>query len=162
MKNRFIKGILSSLPLWMACILTSCLTAGLEDLPAFEEAEITDVRFEFRYKDASAPWIDGEPMVRIVNLTTQNRVIDTNAATITCALQVPAAADAFTEAVRGQVSLASLAGKFNLSTAAVIAPVEGAPVLGIPGDFSGPRKYKVTAADGTTKTWTVHVTGLNK
>ena len=149
--------------LWMmACMLTSCLTAGLDELPAFEEAEITDVTFEYRYKDPNSVWIDGEQTVKWVNLPVQNRVIDSGAGTVTCTLQVPAADATFTDAIRAQVSLSSVVGKFYISTAASIAPVEGAPTLGTPGDFSSPRKYRVTAADGTTKTWTVHVTGLNR
>jgi len=163
MKNKFIKQIASSLPLWiMALMLTSCLRMGLEDLPAFEEAEITDVRFEYRFKDPNTVWIDGEETVKWVNLTVQNRVIDSGAGTITCTLQTPDADATFTESIRQQVSLSNIVGKFYLSTAATIAPVEGAPTLGVPGDFSAPRKYMVTAADGTTKTWTVHVTALNK
>lgn len=145
-----------------ACVLTSCLTAGLDELPAFEEAEITDVTFEYRYKDPSSTWIDGEQNVKWVSLPVQNRVIDSGAGTVTCTLTVPAANATFTESIRAQVSLSSIAGKFYISTAAGIAPLEGAPTLGVPGDFSSPRKYRVTAADGTTKTWTVHVTGLNR
>ncbi|MDR1455292.1 MAG: hypothetical protein LBJ01_06550 [Tannerella sp.] len=154
-----MKRIAGLLPLWiLACMMTSCLTAGLDDLPAFEEAEITDVRFEFRYKDPASLGIDGEPIDRWVNLTVSDRVISAEAATVACTLQVPAADGPFTEALRGQVSLSGLVGKFYLSTAAKIEPVEGAPVLGIPGDFSAPRKYKVTAADGkTSKIWTVTV-----
>jgi hypothetical protein len=158
-----MKRTASLLPLWLAaCLLTSCLTAGLEELPAFEEAEITDVNFEYRYKDPGSVWIDGEQTVKWINLPVQNRVIDSGAGTVTCTLQVPAADGAFTEAIRGQVALNSLAGKFYLSAAARIEPLEGAPTLGAPGDFSAPRKYKVTAANGTSKTWTVHVTALNR
>jgi hypothetical protein len=158
-----MKRMAGLFPLWMmACVLTSCLTAGLDELPAFEEAEITDVTFEYRYKDPGSVWIDGEQAVRWINLPVQNRIIDSNAGTVTCTLQVPAADGAFSEAIRAQVSLNSIAGKFYISTAAGIAPVEGAPTLGIPGDFSAPRKYRVTAASGTAKVWTVHVTGLNR
>ena len=77
-------------------------------------------------------------------------------------MTVPAASGAFTETIRGQVSLASLVGKFNISTAAAIEPVEGSPTLGIPGDFSAPRKYRVTAANGASQVWTVHITSLDK
>jgi hypothetical protein len=163
MKSKFMKRMAGILPLWMmACMMTSCLTAGLDELPAFEEAEITDVTFEYRYKDPGSVWIDGEQIVKWINLPVQNRVIDSNAGTVTCTLQVPAADGTFTEAIRAQVSLSSITGKFYLSAAASIAPVEGAPRLGVPGDFSAPRKYRVTAANGTAKVWTIHVTGLNR
>ena len=43
----------------------------------------------------------------------------------------------------------------DLSTAARITPLNGAPKLGNPGDFSAKEfKYQVTAADGTKKEWT--------
>jgi hypothetical protein len=163
MRKKVIKQIAGLLPLWLcACLMTSCLTAGLEELPNFEEAEITDVNFEYRFKDPNSQWIDGEPIVKWVNLQVQNRVIDSNTGTITCTLQTPATDGVFTDAIRAQVSLSSIAGKFYLSTAATIAPLEGAPVLGIPGDFSAPRKYRVTAANGSEKVWTIQVTALNK
>jgi hypothetical protein len=146
----------------MVSMLTSCLTAGLEDIPEFEDAEITDVRFEFRYKDPNNKWIDGENNVCWVNLTVQNRVIDKNACTVTCTLAVPGASETFPESIRSGVSLSNIVGKFYLSTAASISPVEGSPTLGVPGDFSSARKYKVIAASGASKVWTVSVTGLTK
>ncbi|MDR0845709.1 MAG: hypothetical protein LBN71_10860 [Tannerella sp.] len=162
MKSTFIKYFKAGLCLWLIGMFTSCLTSGLEELPAFDTADITDIRFDFRYKDASSTWIDNEPVVKVVSLTIQNKVIDTASGTVTCTLAVPAANGTFTEAIRQQVSLTSVVGRFYLSTAAVIVPVEGAPVLGVPGDFSATRKYKVTAADGTTKVWTISVTNLSK
>ncbi len=94
-----------------------------EDLPAFEEANITDVKFDFRYKDPTDEWINGEPIVKVVTLTVGDKVINTEAGTITCTVTVPAA-DIFTEAIRNTVALTNLVGKFNLSTA-VIAPQDG-------------------------------------
>ncbi|MDE7236705.1 MAG: hypothetical protein K2N66_02660, partial [Paramuribaculum sp.] len=43
----------------------------------------------------------------------------------------------------------------NISTAAVIEPLDGAPALGVPGDWSKPNKYQITAANGKKKVWTV-------
>lgn len=162
MKNRISNYWKSALLLLSVLMFSSCLTGNLDDLPAFDEAEITDVKFDFRYKDASDEWIDGEPTVKVVGLTVQNKVVDPKAGTITCTLAVPAADGPFTETIRNGVVLTSIVGKFNLSTAASIAPMEGAPKLGVPGDFSAVRKYKVTAANGDTKVWTVHITGLTK
>lgn len=162
MKNRIINYWKSTLFLLSVLMFSSCLTGNLEDLPSFDEAEITDVKFDFRYKDVNDEWLDGEPTVKVVVLSVQNKVIDSEAGTITCTISVPAADGPFTETIRNGVVLTSIVGKFNLSTAAAIAPMEGAPKLGVPGDFSAARKYKVTAANGTTKVWTVHVTGLTK
>lgn len=39
----------------------------------------------------------------------------------------------------------------NISTAAMIQPIDGAAVLGKPGDWSKPNKYEITAADGSKR-----------
>lgn len=162
MKKNMIKLVKNSLLLMLVLVCSSCLEGNLDDLPAFEEANITDVKFDFRYKDPTDVWIDGEPIVKVVTLTVSDKVIDANSGTITCKVSVPAADGPFTEAIRGTVALTNLVGKFNLSTAAVIAPQDGAPTLGSPGDFSATRRYLVTAANGTKKDWTIQITALNK
>lgn len=162
MKKNMIKLMKSSLLLMFVLVCSSCLKGNLDDLPAFEEANITDVKFDFRYKDLTDEWINGEPVVKVVTLTVSDKVINAETGTITCTVTVPAADGPFTEAIRNMVALTNLVGKFNLSTAAVIAPQDGAPTLGTPGDFSATRRYLVTAANGTKKDWTIQVTALNK
>ena len=49
----------------------------------------------------------------------------------------------------------------TLSAAAKIEPISGFPRLGIPGDWSKPNEYKVTAANGSTKKWTFTITGID-
>lgn len=51
MKKNMIKLVKNSLLLMLVLVCSSCLKGNLEDLPAFEEANITDVKFDFRYKD---------------------------------------------------------------------------------------------------------------
>jgi hypothetical protein len=43
----------------------------------------------------------------------------------------------------------------NLEKGCKIEPLEGAPSFGVYGDFSSPRKYKVTAPSGNSAEWTV-------
>lgn len=162
MKKNRLKTVTQSLILLLAVVCSSCLRGDLVDLPAFEDAEITDVKFDFRYKDVTDEWINGEPVVKVVGLTVENKKIDSASGTITCSLAVPAASGPFTEAIRNTVTLSSVVGKCNLSTAAVIEPNEGSPILGTPGDFTSARKYTVTAANGKQKEWTIQVTALNK
>ena len=162
MKKNIVKWMNNALLLMLLLACSSCLDGNMDDLPAFEEANITDVKFDFRYKDPSDVWIDGEPIVKVVTLTVENKVINAEAGTITCTITVPPADGSFTEEIRNTVALTNLVGKFNLSTAAVIAPQDGAPTLGVPGDFSTTRRYLVTAANGTKKAWTIQVTALNK
>ena len=69
----------------------------------------------------------------------------------------------FTDAVRQNVSLSNLIAYIDLSTAARIMPLNGAPKLGSPGDFSAKEfKYQVTAADGTKREWTIKITDFVK
>ena len=86
-----IKLVKNSLLLMLVLVCSSCLKGNLEDLPAFEEANITDVKFDFRYKDPTDEWINGEPIVKVVTLTVGDKVINTEAGTITCTVTVPAA-----------------------------------------------------------------------
>jgi len=157
-----IKYIFLGLMFGSLTLLTSCLKSGLEDLPVYTDCDITNIYFEYRYKDSTSLWIDGSPIVKYVTLVV-TKTINTVANTVTVSLVVPAASGSFTVTERAKVALTNLVCSVNLSTAAKIEPIEGAPILGMPGDFSAPRKYLVTAADGvTTKTWTITVTSLNK
>ena len=45
----------------------------------------------------------------------------------------------------------------NLSQGAICEPIDGSTALGVPGDWSKPNKYKVTAADGSVKIWTLKI-----
>ena len=149
--------------------LTGCLDKGLEELPAFEEAKIINVFTEYRFKDATAKNVDGSPKVNIVSLpvarTFKLRENTPGAATDSVLLEVtiPQASGAFSAAVRDKVSASDLVVYGNISTAAGITPLAGSPVLGVPGDFSAPRQYQVTAADGkNSRLWTIKITKLIK
>lgn len=162
MKKNIIKLVKNTLFLMLVLVCSSCLRGNLDDLPAFEDADITDVKFDFRYKDMTDVWINGEPIVKVVTLSVGNKVINAETGSVTCTITVPEANGSFNEEIRNTVSLTNIVGKFNLSTAAIITPQDGAPTLGTPGDFSVPRKYLVTAANGTKKDWTIQITALNK
>ena len=132
--------------------LTSCLKYGLEELPAFEDADITDFYFEYRYTIT-------QNLTRIgfQRLTNVSKTISDQSVNIT--VSVPAASGTFTEAERAKVNLNNIVGYCYLSTAATITPIDGAPTLGKSGNFSSPVKYKVTAANGkTSKIYTITVT----
>lgn len=142
MKKIFICFII----ILFAGITSSCLKSNLEDLPAFKDADITSFSFEYR-------WI-ADGVVNIKSLS-NDAVINVETSTVVNTVTIPDASGEFTEAVRNQVTLSNLVGSCHISTAAKIEPQNGAAKLGVPGNFSGSLQYKVTAADGTTKTWTV-------
>lgn len=158
-----IKFIIAGVLFFSLTIFTSCMKDGLGELPAFTDADITNIYFEYRYEDPTSLWTDGTAIVKNVTLAVATKNIDATAKTINVTVTVPAVNGSFTSDERAKVALTNLVCMTNISTAATIAPADGAPLLGKPGDFSAPRKYLVTAADGvTTKSWTITVTVLNK
>ncbi len=158
-----IKFIVVGLMFCSLTLFTSCLKSGLDDLPAYTDANITNIYFEYRYQDPTSTWTDGSAKVKYVTLTVASKTIDNTANTATVTLTAPAASGTFTDTERAKVALTNIVCTTNVSTAASVKPLEGSPTLGVPGDFSSPRKYLITAADGkTTKTWTITVTALNK
>ncbi len=142
------------LPLLAAC--------SWEDLPAYEEAEITGVQFYYRWASTTdKDPITGEPMVREQRLNVSGN-IDDETGKVEVQVSLPGTNSTFTADVRNGVSLNNLVCQVSLSTAARIAPADGNKVLGVPDDWSKPHSFVVTAADGTKKSWTITVTALNK
>lgn len=153
----FIKYLLMSL---LCTCLSSCLTAGLDDdLPVYTEAEVTAFNFEYRW--AIQEGISEKMQVK--TLTTKT-LINNDEGLIECTITVPKASGTFTDEVRSQVSLSNIVGYATISTAASIAPIGSAPVLGKVGDFSqSDLVYEVTAADNKNKKqWRLVITGLSK
>lgn len=137
--------------------MTSCIEWGLDELPVYAEAEVTSFNLEHRYIVKNA---NGVEKMTIVTLNTDVQINKENGV-ITITASIPAPTSSLTQDERRKISLTSIVGYAKLSPAAKIEPIEGAPALGIPGDFSSERKYKVTAADGkTSKIWTVKVNPL--
>ncbi|NMH86874.1 DUF5018-related domain-containing protein [Flavivirga algicola] len=149
-----MKNIIKFIPvIILSLVFTSCLKSDLDELPAFEEAEITQFRFEYRWFDESST------QLKVVQIDTESTI---NGASVDCILTVPDADGDFTTAIKNQVSLSNIVGYADISTAATMAPVGNTPVLGTPGDFSsGNLQYEVTAADGTKKTWTLNIVSFN-
>lgn len=149
---------------WLLCLMLLPILASCdwEDLPAYEEADITGVQFYYRWASTTDfDPITEEPMVREQRLNVSGN-IDDETCEVTVAVSLPAANSTFTEEVRNGVTLNNLVGQVSLSSAARIAPADGNKVLGVPDDWSVPHTFVVTAANGTKKTWTITVTGLNK
>lgn len=140
-------------------IFTSC---GWEDLPSYEEADITGVQFRYRWKsDVYKDDITGEPLILEMQMGSQPK-IDAEAGTIEVTVNVPNPQSYFTSEVRETVEQNNLVGQVTLSTAARIAPADGHKVLGRPDDWTVPHNFVVTAADGTKKNWTITVVAFNK
>ncbi len=148
----------------LAMIFSSCLKSGLEDLPEFEGKEITGVtRIEYRFVGERVSEASGQKIVEYVELKQSTAPeIDTDNATVKISVVVPSTNTIFTQAEREKCSNKNVVVIVGLSTAARISPLDGAPKLGVPGDWSKPNKYKVTAADGSSKDWTIEVVKFEK
>lgn len=146
--------------------LSSCLTQGLDELPAFDDAKIVNVFVEHRYKDNSDEWIDGSNVVKFQKLDISRKFVTAEESgspydSIIIEPTIPKPSGSFTAEERLNVTLEHIVVYVNISTAAKIEPIDGAPKLGVPGDFSKPRKYKVTAADNkTTSEWVIMIKPL--
>lgn len=150
MKN-IVKFVLCTLFL---ISFSSCLKMGLDDLPTSDNAEITNVKFEYRWWDETAE------QLRVVELTTNNNITDH---TISSTITVPAVTENFTSEIRNQVSLTNIVCLTDISAGASIRPLDGSPALGTPGDFSGKAySYLVVAADGSEIEWKINIIALNK
>ncbi len=155
-----MKKILNLILLSVAMLsLNSCLKSNLDDLPAFADAEISSVRgVQYRYySDDMVPGTT-DPIVKNISLGVTSEV-SSEAGTIAVNLTTPSS---FPAGELGNLSRSNLVVYVAISTAARIAPINGAPVLGVPGDWTRENQYMVTAADGTTKVWTIHIESLTK
>lgn len=145
--------------LLIGVITSSCITAGLEDLPVYQEAEILDFRLEYRYTKTHD---NGVESLAVTTLGGEVDILE-ESAKITLSPTVPDASSSFPELERQKVSLSNIVAYAKLSPAAEIQPLNGAPELGVPSNFSQERQYKVIAADGkTTKVWTIVIKPLKK
>ena len=138
-------------------LIASC---SKEDLPAYEEAEITKVGAYHRFYSGDKDALTGENIVAEKELDRTND-IDSDNGIATAVFTIPAAGGKFTEAERSKVSLNNLVVYVNISTAARVTPLDGSPKFGVPADWTQEHNYSVMSADGTKKIWTIKVS-LNK
>ena len=139
----------------LTVVSTSCLKHDLEDLEVYSENDIVSVQGVYwRWIGTEVIPGSGEHQVLQKQMNVRDPKIDKEAATLDFKYQIPSN---FPQDQKSQVTASKLVVVLNISPAAIIEPVEGAPRLGAPGDWSKANKYKVTAADGSTKVWTVTV-----
>lgn len=154
--KKYIKHLTFNLGLlFIVLAMSSCLTGGLDDLPAYSDAEITNVKFEHRWKRLISNEAGQDIyQLAVVSMTTDCKFQEN---TINCTITVPETGNPsmFTEDIRNEVSLDKIVGMVSISTAATIKPIGDSSKFGDFGDYTVARKYLVTAADGTKKEWTI-------
>lgn len=139
--------------MFITMICTSCLESNLEGLDTYTGNEITSVQgVYYRYYSSDKINASGQVAVKQVSLNVSNTDKDANTGRLNFTVTIPTN---FPEAEKEKIKSSELVVVFNISTAAIIEPVDGAPKLGTPGDWNKPNRYKVTAADGSQIIWTV-------
>lgn len=151
--KRYVYTILSAVMVMIA--LTGCIDHGFDELDTYSNANIESVNGVFyRWKTSSTDPLTGEPLVRQVQLSRVSQEIDADAATCT---YTATPATNFPEDQLSSLSISNLVVVLNISTAATITPIQGSPALGVPADWSQPHMYRIKAADGSYKDWTVTI-----
>lgn len=156
----------------LASSLTSCLYHDLEDLENSSEKEMTSVEYSYRflYNDTIKKGTVNEEIqegrVCEVIFSKDMEKIEENGrkgfkTTLTHSLNSIQKAgpsgsvtkEMLYETFKNQIAqdgLSKLWVYASISDAAILSPLEGAPEMGKPGDFSEDRLYRVTAADGSS------------
>jgi len=166
--------VLSALTLVM---MGSCLKKGYEELPNSSDNKLTAVSYSYRflYNDTIQK---GTPMQeieldRVCEIVFKNMAVafDTNGQkgyTTTISYDInsvkktgPSGSvtkqmlfDEFKKRIQKDL-LTNLWVTITVSDVSVVSPLNGAPVLGKPGDFSQDRSYRVTAANGDAQDYTL-------
>ena len=159
-KFLFMKKILYCLTLvFSALLFSSCLKGGLEDLPEYEDAEITSVSaVRYRYMTDEKSPASGEYLVKEVDLTS-DADIDSESGSVKIKVSVPSE---FPAGELGNLSTSNLVVAVSISTAARMSPVGDSSQLGVPADWSKLNRYVVQAANGNKKDWTIEIVEFNK
>lgn len=145
--------------------MTSCLKSDLEVMEGSTNCELSDVEFEYRWTE-DVIGSDGKPTgvseLQYKKLDV-NKSIDKNNGKVILKLTVPKAGGKFTNEVREKASLSNIVGMFTVSSAASVKPLNNAPKLGLPGDYSQKTyTYRVIAAAGNYMDWIIDITEFNK
>lgn len=147
---------------WLLLLVCLPLLASCwEDLPAYDGADITKASFYYRFAGPNKDALTNEPIMVEKELQCKS-TIDTVTAVVSVDVVVPEAQGTFTEEERAKVTQSKLWGYVTLSTAARIFPESGTNALGTADDWTKEHKFKVVAANGKTKVWTVKITTFTK
>ena len=138
--------------LFVAVLSTSCLDSGLEELDEYSGCDITNGNVYWRYYGTDVIPGSGEQQVKQVYLAAA-RTQDAENGVYT----IRYTTSNIPEAERANFTESKAVVAVTISTAATIKPINGAPKLGVPGDWTKDNQYEVTAADGTKKVWTIIV-----
>lgn len=156
---------------FLASAMSSCLYHGLEDLENSSDKDMTNVTYSYRflYDDTIKKGTINEEIQKgrvcevIFNKEMQSlergsikgfkTILTHNLNSIqkggpSGSVTKEQLYEMFKKYI-GKDGLTKLWVYVSISDAAIVSPLDGAPKLGKPGDFSQDRTYRVTAADGS-------------
>ena len=143
--------------LLLAVVSTSCLKHDLEELDVYSGCDITRVDCAYRWKTGEIhPGTQSEKVNQVyVSAYSRTYVTDeSDPSRGVCTIRY--SKTNIPEQYRS-VAETEMVVYVTISTAATMKPINGAPALGIPADWTADHEYEVTAADGTKKTWKIVV-----
>lgn len=143
----------------LSALFTSCLKDGLDEGELSAECDVTNIKFEHRW--AVEMGTPGILELRFKEMSVA-KVIDKENCVIDVTITVPNVDGNYPAEQRTATALSNLACSFEVSRAASVKPLGGAPVLGTLGDYTLERTYRVTSASGKSKDWTVIVSEFKK
>ena len=143
--------------LLLAVVSTSCLKHDLEELDVYSGCDITRVDCAYRWKTGEIhPGTQSEKVNQVyVSAYSRTYVTDeSDPSRGVCTIRY--SKTNIPEQYRS-VAETEMVVYVTISTAATMKPINGAPALGIPADWTAVHEYEVTAADGTKKIWKIVV-----
>lgn len=148
-----------SLLLVSSLLFVGCLKKGLPEYENWDLNLIQNVYVEYRYE--SDRMLNDEPVIAYQRLNVTRTTDEVNNV-INLTIEVPAVSSTFTAAIRNNVVQNNLWMYMDISTAATVTPLNGSPKLGDPIDLTKEHTYKVTAANGNERVWTIKVNSFQK
>ena len=142
--------------------LTSCLKKDLPGIKSSNQNNLTGFYLEYKWQDTTyiAP---GTPNTDTSNVVSSVQFTDANSPQIISndtLYAYPLFPSNLPLAQKLKVTLNHAIGFADIPDGAVVKPLNGAPELGIPGDYTKPASYEITAADGTKSTWVIVINPL--
>lgn len=141
----------------LAVFATSCMEHDLEELDLHSGCDITARDLYWRWiSDEIHPGTGANKVkqVRIPYYSAKSVIDKENA---TCHIEYSVSNANMDDTQKAAFTETKAVVVVTISTAAIIKPIDGAPKLGEPGDWSKPNKYEVTAANGDKKIWTITI-----
>ena len=148
--------------LLLADVSTYCMKHDLEELDVYSGCDITRVDCAYRWKTGEIHPGTQSGKVNQVYVSAYSRTYVTDESDPSrgvCTIRY--SKTNIPEQYRS-VAETEMVVYVTISTAATMKPINGAPALGIPADWTADHEYEVTAADGTKKIWKIVVEAGDK